>query len=51
MFAGAYKEQAMGKLRQSNRETKKQPALSPKEKKAAKQAKKNAPATTPLIPG
>jgi hypothetical protein len=51
VFAGAYKEQAMGKLRQSNRETKKQPALSPKEKKAAKQAKKNAPATTPLIPG
>jgi hypothetical protein len=50
VFAGAHKEQAMGKLRQSNRESKKQAALSPKEKKAAKQAKKNAPTTTPLIP-
>jgi len=40
----------MGKLRTSNKETKKQPALSTKEKKAAKQAKKNAPTTTPLIP-
>jgi hypothetical protein len=49
VFAGTYQEQVMGKLRQSNKETKKQPALSPKEKKAVKQAKKNAPTTTPLI--
>lgn len=38
----------MGKLRQSNKETKKQPALSPKEKKQAKQNKKNGSTTTPL---
>ena len=30
----------MGKVRQSNKETKKQPALTPKEKKVAKQTKK-----------
>ena len=30
----------MGKVRQSNKETKKQPAMSPKEKKVAKQTKK-----------
>jgi hypothetical protein len=32
----------MGKIRQSNKEAKKQPALTPKAKKAAKQAKKGA---------
>ncbi|MFO1299598.1 MAG: hypothetical protein U1F17_04265 [Burkholderiaceae bacterium] len=32
----------MGKLRQSNKETKKKPLLTPKEKKAAKEAKKHA---------
>ena len=32
----------MNKIRKSNKETKKQPALDPKEKKAAKQAKKHA---------
>ena len=31
----------MGKVRQSNKETKKQPALTPKEKKVAKQTKKH----------
>ncbi|HQY28034.1 MAG TPA: hypothetical protein PK956_01355 [Burkholderiaceae bacterium] len=31
----------MGKVRQSNKETKKQPLLSPKEKKAAKKARKD----------
>jgi hypothetical protein len=31
----------MGKVRQSNKETKKQPAMSPKEKKLAKQTKKS----------
>jgi len=31
----------MGKEQKSTKETKKQPLLSPKEKKAAKQAKKN----------
>ncbi|WP_256378927.1 hypothetical protein [Azoarcus sp. DD4] len=40
----------MSKTRQSNKEAKKQPLLSPKEKKAAKQAKKHAPAVTPIIP-
>ncbi len=30
----------MSKVRQSNKETKKQPAMSPKEKKVAKQTKK-----------
>jgi len=38
----------MGKLRQSNKETKKQPALSPKEKKQAKQEKKKGGSSTPL---
>jgi hypothetical protein len=32
----------MSKTQQSNKETKKQAALTPKEKKAAKRAKKNA---------
>ena len=31
----------MGKVRQSNKETKKQPLLTPKEKKAAKKARKD----------
>jgi hypothetical protein len=33
----------MGKVRQSNKETKKQPAMTPKEKKVAKQNKKTTP--------
>ncbi|HPR07085.1 MAG TPA: hypothetical protein PLI17_10690 [Denitromonas sp.] len=40
----------MGKVKQSNKEQRKQPLLSPKEKKAAKQAKKHAVGHTPIIP-
>ena len=40
----------MGKVRQSNKEEKKQAVLNPKEKKAAKQAKKHASDAAPLIP-
>jgi hypothetical protein len=40
----------MGKIRQSNKEVKKQAALTPKEKKAAKQIKKNGPVGAPLAP-
>ncbi|MBK8522937.1 MAG: hypothetical protein IPL58_01680 [Betaproteobacteria bacterium] len=41
----------MGKEKQSTKEAKKQPLLSPKEKKAAKQAKKHAAETMqPMIP-
>ncbi len=32
----------MGKVRQSNKEAKKKPLMTPKEKKAAKEARKNA---------
>lgn len=40
----------MGKARQSNKEAKKQPVMTPKEKKAAKQAKKHhASDIVPLI--
>ena len=39
----------MTKTQQSNKETKKQPALNHKEKKAAKQAKKHAKDIVPLI--
>jgi hypothetical protein len=37
----------MGKVQQSNKEQKKQPLLSPKEKKAAKDVKKEAKAVVP----
>lgn len=40
----------MGKVRQSNKEAKKQPAMTPKEKKAAKQVKKHAGDSVPLVP-
>ena len=40
----------MGKEWQSNKEAKKQPAMSPKEKKAAKREKKHAPAFAPSMP-
>ena len=40
----------MGKEQNSKKETKKQPAMTPKEKKAAKQTKKNAPSATPMVP-
>lgn len=39
----------MSKARQSNKEARKQPVLTPKEKKAAKQAKKHAADVVPLI--
>lgn len=39
----------MGKERQNNKEAKKQAVLTPKEKKAAKQAKKHASDIVPLI--
>jgi hypothetical protein len=38
----------MSKATKSNKEAKKQPALTPKEKKAAKQAKKHASDVIPL---
>jgi hypothetical protein len=40
----------MGKQRESSKEAKKQPALSPKEKKALKQAKKQGSTLVPLKP-
>lgn len=40
----------MGKVRQSNKEAKKPAALTPKEKKAAKQTKKHASDTIPIVP-
>jgi hypothetical protein len=39
----------MSKLQRSNREAKKQPTLTPKEKKVAKRAKKHAADHVPLI--
>jgi len=39
----------MGKTTKSNKEVKKQSALTPKEKKTAKQAKKHAGDVTPLL--
>jgi hypothetical protein len=39
----------MSRIRQTQKEAKKQPLLTPKEKKHAKQAKKHASAITPLI--
>jgi len=39
----------MGKVRQSNKETKKQPAQTPKEKKAAKSAKKHSSDNVPIV--
>ncbi|HEY3433741.1 MAG TPA: hypothetical protein VGK09_14465 [Rhodocyclaceae bacterium] len=39
----------MGKARQSNKEVKKQPLLSPKEKKVVKQTKKHASDIVPLL--
>ncbi len=41
----------MNKIRKSNKEAKKQSVLNPKEKKAAKQAKKHAGEVVPLITG
>lgn len=39
----------MGKARQSNKEPKKQAAMTPKQKKTAKQAKKHASDVVPLL--
>jgi ribosomal protein S25 len=39
----------MSKTQQSNKETKKQAVLSPKEKKAAKQSKKETKTSAPLM--
>lgn len=39
----------MAKGQQNSKEAKKQPVLNPKEKKAAKQAKKSGTATTPIV--
>ena len=39
----------MGKVQQSNKEAKKQPVMTPKEKKTAKQAKKHAGDVVPII--
>jgi len=39
----------MGKLRQGNKETKKQPLLNPKERKAAKLARKHERDAVPII--
>jgi hypothetical protein len=39
----------MGKIRQGNKEQKKQPLLTPKEKRVAKQAEKHASDIVPLI--
>lgn len=39
----------MAKAQKSNKETKKQPLLTPKEKKAAKQAKKHSGGATPMV--
>jgi hypothetical protein len=39
----------MGKIRKSSREAKKQPTLTPKEKKAVKQAKKHASDIVPFL--
>ena len=39
----------MTKAKQTTKEQKKQPALNPKEKKAAKQAKKHGSTNTPLV--
>lgn len=40
----------MGKPKQTKKESKKQPLLTPKEKKAAKQAKKHAHDIQPIVP-
>lgn len=40
----------MGKARESNKEAKKAPTRTPKEKKAAKQLRKHESDATPIIP-
>jgi hypothetical protein len=48
-FAGAIRSETMGKLRQGNKEPKKLAVMTPKEKKAAKHAKKHTSDIAPLI--
>lgn len=48
-FVGADQEYAMGKERHNSKEAKKQALKTPKEKKAAKQAKKHASDIVPII--
>jgi hypothetical protein len=48
-FARAHQENRMSRVRQSNKELKKQPLLTAKEKKHAKQAKKHASDSQPLL--
>jgi LDH2 family malate/lactate/ureidoglycolate dehydrogenase len=48
-FARAHQENMMSRVRQSNKELKKQPVMTPKEKKHAKHAKKHASDIMPLI--
>jgi len=40
----------MGKIKKDGREAKKQPTLTPKEKKAAKHARKHAQDVVPFLP-
>jgi len=50
-FTGAHEEQrTMGKATPTTKEAKKQPALTAKEKKAAKLAKKNGLSGSPVLP-
>jgi hypothetical protein len=44
------RSEIMSKVKHGNKESKKQPVMSAKEKKAAKQAKKTATDTVPFIP-
>jgi hypothetical protein len=44
-----FRSSIMGKQRQSNKEEKKQPVMTPKEKKSAKHAKKHAEDFVPFI--
>jgi hypothetical protein len=48
-FVGANQEYAMGKERHNSKEAKKQALKTPKEKKAAKQAKKHASDIVPIV--
>jgi hypothetical protein len=44
-----FRSVAMGKVQKNNKETKKQSLLTPKEKKAAKQAKKHGSVSPPIV--
>jgi hypothetical protein len=49
-FVGAFEEYTMGKERHNSKEAKKQALKTPKEKKAAKQAKKHVADIVPIVP-